>query len=238
MASPLSEIKIGSPLPQACDQIFNQIINGTIEILNDLNDLHLHSSVALRSGKELGLDVLNGSWNFTPTYMDKTSCPMSYSLGHTIPTEQGNFTDLLRSLAQKAEKEMFFNPLWRLRGFILNHDTVTGKTDLSMPKDWLINIDESMRLNDFMALVESYVNSDVRKQITAKVYELFTISPDVVARIACIDGEVVHLEREPKVKYGRAFAYNMTPIFKFLNHPCGHNLTQDKFTTYRKLVNL
>lgn len=241
MASPLAEINIGSPLPDSGDLIFKQILDGSIEILDSTLDLHKHSSVMMRTTKELGIDILNGTWVYTPKYTYENRHPLAYTFGHIMANPQSTYQELSKELATKAEQDLFYAPLRKLRAFLINHDTVTGKTDLRMPDAWIVNIDDALNMRDFMGVVEGYVQSEQRQEISSVVFEKYYATGEsthtVKARLLFSGGSLTLVNPERHLA-GTANLFDMTPVFKFISRPWDHGLTQEHFRAYRKLVNL
>lgn len=113
MASPLSEMQIGSPLPNHKDLISKQLIEGQIEFLSGIADLHEHSAVQMRNPRSLGLDVLNGTWVYTPRYMYENRHPLSYTFGHMQHGgDEEGYVTLLKTLAQKQSKSSTMARYW------------------------------------------------------------------------------------------------------------------------------
>ncbi|QZE57282.1 hypothetical protein MPK71_gp073 [Erwinia phage pEa_SNUABM_1] len=241
MASPLAEINIGSPLPDSGDLIFKQILDGSIEILDSTLDLHKQSSVLLRSTKELGIDILNGTWTYTPQYTYENRHPLAYTFGHMMADPKSTYQDLAKELTTKAEQDMFYAPLRKLRAFMINHDTVTGKTDLRMPDAWVVKIDETLTMRDFMGVVEGYVQSEQRQEISAVVFEKYYATgestKEAKARLVFRDDKL-HIVDYDRFIPGVNMMFPMTSIFKFISRPWDHGMTQSVFKLYRSLVNL
>lgn len=241
MVSPLAKINIGSPLPESGDLIYKQILDGSIEILDSTLDLHRQSNVVLRNTKELGINILNGVWTYTPQYTYENRHPLAYTFGHMMADPNSTYQDLAKELTTKAEQDMFYAPLRKLRAFIINHDTVTGKTDLRMPDAWIVNIDAALTMRDFMGVVEGYVQSEQRQEISAVVFEKYYATGESTknskARLLFSGGKLVMVDPDRHTA-GTANLFDMTSIFKFVSRPWNHGLTQEHFRAYRKLVNL
>lgn len=241
MVSPLAKINIGSPLPESGALIYKQILDGSIEILDSTLDLHRQSSVVLRNTKELGIDMLNGVWTYTPQYTYENRHPLAYTFGHMMADPKSTYQDLARELTTKAEQDMFYAPLRKLRAFLINHDTVTGKTDLRMPDAWIVNIDAALTMRDFMGVVEGYVQSEQRQEVADVVFEKYYATGESTknskARLLFSGGTLVMVDPDRHTA-GTANLFDMTSIFKFVSRPWDHGLTQEHFRTYRKLVNL
>jgi len=241
MVSPLAKINIGSPLPDSGDLIYKQILDGSIEILDSTLDLHRQSNVVLRNTKELGIDILNGVWTYTPKYTYENRHPLAYTFGQMMADPNSTYQDLAKELTTKAEQDMFYAPLRKLRAFIINHDTVTGKTDLRMPDAWIVNIDAALTMRDFMGVVEGYVQSKQRQEVADVVFEKYYATGESTknskARLLFSGGTVVMVDPDRHTA-GTANMFDMTPIFKFVSRPWNHGLTQNHLRTYRKLVNL
>lgn len=241
MASPLSEINIGSPLPDSADLIYKQILDGSIEILDSTLDLHRHSSVVLRSTKELGVDLLNGTWTYTPKYTYENRHPLAYTFGHVLADPNATYTDLSKAIAAKAEQDLFYAPLRKLRAFLINHDPVTAKTELRMPEAWIVNIDDALNMRDFMGVVEGYVHSGPRQEISSVVFEKYYATGESMrnskARLLFSGGSLIVVDQDRHTA-GTANLFDMTPVCKFITQPWDHGLTQEHLRAYRKLVNL
>lgn len=242
MASPLAEINIGSPLPDSSDLIFKQILDGSIEILDSTLDLHKQSSVLLRNTKELGIDILNGTWTYTPKYTYENRHPLAYTFGHMMADPNSTYQELAKELTSKAEQDLFYGPLRKLRAFLINHDTATGKTNLRLPDAWEVRIDDNLNMRDFMGIVEGYVATQMRQEISALVYERYYASGDTAkdakARLLISNGKVNMVDPERNYTVCAATLFDMTPVFKFISRPWDHGLTQEHLRAYRKLVNL
>ncbi|QZE59983.1 hypothetical protein pEaSNUABM35_00066 [Erwinia phage pEa_SNUABM_35] len=242
MASPLSEMQIGSPLPDHKDLISKQLIEGQIEFLSGIADLHEHSAVQMRNPRSLGLDVLNGTWVYTPRYMYENRHPLSYTFGHMQHggNEEGYVT-LLKTLAQKAEQEFYYGPLLAVRKFLIQHDKVSGKTDLLMPDSWSVVIDDDLKMSDFMGVIEGYVQSDQRRAICSAVYEQYYATlrshSDLPVRLMFSQNKLILVDAGAAL-VGAGSLFDLTPIMRFISNPKGHGLTQEIFRAYRKLVNL
>lgn len=240
MASPLSEMKIGSPLPDSKELIAKQLRDGTIEFLSGLEELDALSSVTLRSASEIGLNVLNGTWCYSPKYMYETRHPVSYTFGHTQPVEMGGYNSLLHTMMQKAAQEFFYGPLGIIRKFLIQHEAKTGKTDLLLPEQWSVVIDDNLKMQDFMGVIEGYVLGNARQAVIEAVYEQFyadTQNPTRPVRLVYKPFNVIIYPAEDTKIRGRE-RFDMTPIFRFISNPRGHGLNQEIFKAYRKLVNL
>ncbi|QZE56269.1 hypothetical protein MPK67_gp072 [Erwinia phage pEa_SNUABM_32] len=234
-------MQIGSPLPNTSDLIFKQILEGNIEILDTVQELHERSQINMRNVESLGLVALNGSWCYTPKYLHENKHAISYMLGHVLLGPTLNYTTLLTEMTQRVENEMYYGPLRQLRTFLINHDTVSGKTDLRMPDEWTIDFDESLTVADFMGVVEAYVREPQRQAISSFVYEHFYANglndKNGAARFAFIGGQMVFVAPDsfaPGVNY----KYNMTRIIRFISRPWNHGLDQKNLRAYRSLVNL
>lgn len=241
MASPLSEMQIGSPLPNSSDAIARQILDGQIEILSGSLELHGRSTVTLRNTEQLGLNMLNGSWSYTPKYMYENKHQISYLFGLAQNPEDGGYNELLKALSYKAEQEFLFAPLRQVRSFLLNHDKITGRTNLRMPDDWTVVVDDSLKMTDFMGIIEGYVQSEQRQAVASVIFEQFyAASRDttvVNVRLLFSEGRLTIMDNDRPIQ-GADMLFNMTPIIKFISRPWNHGLTQEHFRAYRKLVNL
>lgn len=240
MASPLSEMQIGSPLPDSKELIAKQLRDGTIEFLSGVEELDALSTVTLRSVNELGLDALNGTWCYSPKYMYETRHPVSYTFGHTQAIQIGGYPDLLHTMAQKAAQEFYYGPLGIIRKFLIQHEPQTGKTDLKLPDKWCVVIDDSLKMQDFMGVIEGYVNKNQRQIIAAAIYNQFYTDTQMAAQPVRLVykkfGVMLYPADDTKI---RGFpTFDMTPIIRFISNPKGHGLTQEIFRAYRKLVNL
>lgn len=241
MVSPLAQVNIGSPLPDSGDLILKQILDGSIEILDSVLDLHKHSTVMMRSTKELGIDILSGTWSYTPAYTYENRHPLAYTLGHMMQDPNSTYMELAKELTTRAEQDLFYGPLRKLRAFLINHDTVTGKTDLRMPDEWTVDIDEAMTMRDFMGVVEGYVQSEQRKEISSTIFEKYyaagesNTQPKV--RLIFSEGKL-HIVEPDRFIPGANMMFPMTPIFKIVSRPWEHGLTQKVLKVYRSLVNL
>lgn len=241
MASPLAEINIGSPLPDSGDLIFKQILDGSIEILDSTLDLHKHSSVTLRSTKELGVDMLNGTWVYTPKYTYENKHPLAYTFGHIVADPNSTYQDLAKAIAAKAEHDLFYAPMRKLRAFLINHDTAKGKTELRLPDAWVVNIDDALTMRDFMGVVEGYVQTKQRQEISSTVFEKYYAtgeSTNIVKARLLYSGDSLLLVNPERHTAGMSNLFDMTPVFKFISRPWNHGLTQEHLRAYRKLVNL
>lgn len=234
-------MQIGSPLPEHKNLIAQQLIEGQIEFLNKQQDLHNQSNVVLRSVKDIGIDALNGTWVYTPQYMYDNRHPISYTLGHMLEPMAGGYCELLATLTQKAEHEMYFGPLIVIRKFLIRHDSVSGKTDLRMPDDWAVRIDDDLKMRDFMGVIEGYVTSTQRQEIASVVFEKYyatgVSTEDLPVRLLFSDGRLTLVDTERKIP-GADLLFDMTPIVRFISRPYDHGLTQKSFRAYRSLVNL
>ena len=240
MASPLSEMQIGSPLPDSKELIAKQLRDGTIEFLSSVEELDALSSVTLRSVSELGLDALNGTWCYSPKYMYETRHPVSYTFGHAQALQIGGYPDLLHTMAQRAAQEFYYGPLGIIRKFLIQHEPKTGKTDLKLPDKWSVVIDDTLKMQDFMGVIEGYVSTKQRQIIAAAVYDQFYAdnqkSTQPIRLVYKEFGVMLYPADDTKIR-GRA-TFDMTPIIRFISNPKGHGLTQEIFRAYRKLVNL
>ncbi|QZE58975.1 hypothetical protein pEaSNUABM22_00072 [Erwinia phage pEa_SNUABM_22] len=240
MASPLSEMRIGSPLPDSKELIAKQLRDGTIEFLSGVDALDALSTVTLRSASEIGLDVLNGTWCFSPKYMYETRHPVSYTFGHTQAKEIGGYSDLLHTMVQKAAQEFYYGPLGLIRKFLIQHEAQTGKTDLLLPQEWSVVIDDNLKMQDFLGVIEGYVRGNARQAVAAAVYEQFysdTQNPTRPVRLVYKrSGVWIYPADDTKIR-GRG-QFDMTPIIRFISNPRGHGLNQEIFKAYRALVNL
>ena len=239
MVSQLAKMQIGSPLPDHKDLIAKQLRDGTIEFLSGTEELDALSSITLRSVSELGLDVLNGTWSYTPKYMYETRMPVSYTFGHMIPIEVGGYSDLLHTMVQQAAQEFYYGPLGLIRKFLIQHEAQTGKTDLKLPRSWSVVIDDKLRMRDFIGVIEGYVQGTVRQSVATAAYEQYHSdieNPTRHVRLACHDDAVLLLPIDSKADISSAF--DMTTIFRFISNPKNHGLNQEIFKAYRTLVNL
>ncbi|QZE59314.1 hypothetical protein MPK66_gp070 [Erwinia phage pEa_SNUABM_2] len=239
MASPLSEMQIGSPLPDHKDLIAKQLRDGTIEFLSGTEELDALSSITLRSVSELGLDVLNGTWCYSPEYMYETRMPVSYTFGHMIPVEVGGYSDLLHTMMQKAAQEFYYGPMGLIRKFLIQHEASTGKTDLKLPRSWSVVINDDLKMRDFLGVIEGYVQGEVRQSVATAVYEQYHSdieNPTRHVRLVCKDDAVLLLPIDSKTDISSAF--DMTTILRFISNPKGHGLNQEIFKAYRARVNL
>ena len=241
MASPLSEMQIGSPLPDHKDLIAKQLRDGTIEFLSGTEELNALSSITLRSVPELGLNVLNGTWSYSPKYMYETRMPVSYTFGHMIPVEVGGYSDLLHTMVQKAEQEFYYGPLVVVRKFLIQHDKVSGKTDLMMPSAWSVVINDDLKMADFMGVIEGYVQSEQRQAICSAVYEQYYATlrshSDLPVRLLFSQNKLTLVDASAAL-VGAGSLFDLTPIMRFISNPKNHGLNQEIFKAYRKLVNL
>ncbi|AWY08349.1 hypothetical protein HOT49_gp071 [Erwinia phage vB_EamM_Alexandra] len=242
MASPLSEMQIGSPLPDHKDLVSKQLIDGQIEFLSGIADLHEHSAVQLRNTCSIGLDSLNGTWIYTPRYMYENRHPLSYTFGHMQHGgDEEGYVALLKTLAQKAEHEFYYGPLIAVRKFLIQHDKVSGKTDLMMPDAWSVVINDDLKMADFMGVIEGYVQSEQRQIICAAVYEQYYSTlrnnSDLPVRLLFSRNKLTLVDAGAAL-VGAGSLFDLTPIMRFISNPKGHGLTQEIFRAYRKLVNL
>lgn len=241
MASPLSEMQIGSPLPDSKVTIAKQLIDGQIEFMDNLLCLHNQSDVVLRNTRSLGMNMLNGSWTYTPQYTYENKHPISYCLGHTQNGADSGYESLMRSLTQKAEQEFYYGPLALVRKFLIQHNSESGRTNLVLPDDWTVRIDDNLNMRDFMGVIEGYVNSDQRQEIASVVFERYYATGvntrDLPVRLLFSEGRLTLIDTERQV-VGADMLFNLTSIIRFISNPYGHGLTQEIFRAYRKLVNL
>lgn len=239
MASPLSEMQIGSPLPDSKELIAKQLRDGIIEFLSGPEELDALSSITLRSASEIGLDMLNGTWCYSPKYMYETRLPVSYTFGHAQAIQIGGYHDLLHTMVQKAAQEFYYGPLGIIRKFLIQHEPQTGKTNFALPEQWSVTIDDRLKMSDFLGVFEGYVNTEQRQIVSAAVYEQFYSDSGNTSRpvrIVYKDNAVLILPEGAKVR-GRDL-FDLTPIVRFISNPKDHGLTQEIFKAYRALVNL
>lgn len=243
MVSPLAQMNIGSPLLDSGDAICKQILAKEIEIPQNLWHLHTNSRVEIRAVKDLGVDMLQGSWLYTPRYIDKKQNAISYSIGHIEqPTDnQRGMVSLMNLLANKAEQDLYYSPLRVLRKFLINHDRVSGSTDFRLPESWSLIIDESLSVHHVMGVIEGYVNGEQRTKIGGAVYEALGCVVDnnttpFALRLLCVQGDVYTLPIEHPVQGPKLF--DLTPLVRFIHHPIDHGLTLEVLNEYRSLVNL
>lgn len=238
MVSPLAAMNIGSPLPDHADQIARKIIDGEIEILDNLFHMHALSQMKLQSLNELGLSTLQGSWLYTPKYMRETKLDLSYTIGHMQSTPQESFRELAQTLISKAEQEFYYRPLTRLRAFLINHDKESGKTDLRMPEHWRVTFDDKLSMRDFVHLFESYVTSEQTGEVTEFIYEKF-FCQEVQQSGVTILHHTHGLREIPHTHLEQHLAVpDLTSLFKFLLTPIGHGLNQEKLQAYLRAINL
>ena len=234
-------MQIGSPLPEHKNLIAQQLIEGQIEFLNKQQDLHNQSNVMLRSVKDIGIDVLNGTWVYTPQYMYENRHPISYTLGHMLEAAAGGYCELLTALTQKAEHEMYFGPLITVRKFLIRHDSVSGKTDFRMPDKWQVTVGVDFSMSDFMGVIEGYVNGEQRQQISEVVFEQFYATGKdrrkADTRLLFSNG-LLTIREDDRPIAGTEGLFDMTPIVRFISRPYDHGMTQKSFRAYRSLVNL
>lgn len=242
MVQSLDHLSIGSPLPNSSDLIAQQMINGQIEVMNNLWSLHNYSSVVLRSTPELGKELLNGSWTFTPPYVEKQKHPLSYVLGHMQSIPGRGYNDLMIDLCTKAEQEFYYGPLRALRRFILNENKPNDREQLKLPDFWYVNLDKTDARN-VIGVVNQYCTGMpcIAKDCSSALYLYLADCADTSLDVIEESHILVSSKGSAKVLYGHApdVGYvDMTSIFNFLCSPFEHGLKQDILQQYRKAVNL
>lgn len=246
MASPLSLMQIGSPLPDLREELGKALIEGHIEIMSTLWDLHNNSTVQLRGTKELDLDLLNGSWHYTPVYLQSHMTKLSYTIGEMQqPYEQDvGYGALLKQLCTRAEQDFYFYPLAVLRSNILNHEPKSGKTNFILPKAFYLNFNDKLQIRNVIEIVEHYVDHDRGLPIVQHLYSYIGSCGDIGEcgsnvqegnnYSIFVDGATVH--RANDNFRATVDAVDLSPVFRLIRHPVGHGLNQATYQKYKQAI--
>ncbi|QYW03377.1 hypothetical protein pEaSNUABM34_00075 [Erwinia phage pEa_SNUABM_34] len=244
MTSNLSDIKFGSPLPDMAQKLGEEIIKGRIAIPNTLWDLHIQSNVQLRPMTELDMaltNTLNGSWTYVPKYLGPArAMRQAYSLGRTVTSDEprAGYELLLNQMTRQAEQQFFYKPL----GVLRDHLLIDGK--IRMPKRWHVEIGPKFALTVASSSFELFLNQVDHQEMLRTVYDMLSSAldnndPANASHVVCSDSSrgptdvhVLNTQATPP-----ASSVNMTNIFRFLLHPIGHDLTQDRLQDYLESVN-
>lgn len=244
MVQSLDHLSIGSPLPNSSDLIAQQMLNGQIEIMDSLWWLHNNSVATLRSTKDMGVDILNGSWTFTPTYVEKQKHPLSYALGYMLDKPGEGFNALMTELCSRAEQEFYYGPLRALRAFILNEKpNATDRPQLKLPDLWYVDLTK-VDVRSLIGGINEYCFGMpcIAQEHTGNLYAFIADKSD--ASLDTLEGTPLFISEKgrSRVWYGTIafpqYFVDMTSIFNFLCSPFEHGLKQDILQQYRKSVNL